>query len=297
MRIVNFGSLNLDHVYTVSHFVEAGETLAAGNRVDCPGGKGLNQTIAAARAGAEIAHAGLIGAGGDSLAELLKENGVDISRMRQCDAPQGHAVIQRDPAGRNCILVYGGSNQCVSKGYIDAVLADYGQGDMILLQNEISNLSYIVESAWKKDMQIVLNASPIDDELLKLDFSKLSWLVVNETECSMIAGCQDTETAYEELKHRYPHVGILLTIGEGGSVSYLEGEEIRQKAYPVETVDTTAAGDTFLGYFAACLAMGYSRRDAMRHSSMASALAVSAFGAAPSIPTMNRVKQGLEQAE
>ncbi len=293
MAIVNFGSLNLDHVYHVPHFCMGGETLLAGDVTEFAGGKGLNQSVAVARSGAAVLHAGMLGAGGEVLRNYLEDNGVDTSLLQRCDAPQGHTVIQVDPAGQNCIVVCGGSNQLVSAEYIDDTLKKFHSGDYLMLQNEISGLSRIISAAHARGLRVVLNASPVNDALLQADLSKLTWLVVNELECMAVAGCEGVMEAYETLKARYPGVGILLTLGSGGSVSWADGEDVRQQAYPARVLDTTGAGDTFAGYFVGCLANGFSRSDAMRFASMAASLAVSRPGAAASIPLMKDVQQAL----
>ena len=293
MAIVNFGSLNLDKVYRVPHFCAGGETILAKSQTDSVGGKGLNQSIAIARSGAAVRHAGMIGDGGETLRGYMHVNGIDTSLLQTCSAPQGHAIIQVNPAGQNCIIVYGGSNQLVSVPYIDETLDRFQAGDYLMLQNEISNVDHLITCAHNKGMRVVLNASPVDENLLRVDFAALDWLVVNEIECMAIADCNDLTQAYETLKRRYPDVGILLTMGVEGSVSWADREEIRQRAYPVKAMDTTGAGDTFVGYFVGCLANGFSRAEAMRHASMASAVAVSRLGAASSIPLMADVKKAL----
>lgn len=296
MKIINLGSMNIDHIYIVPHFIQGAETLLAEGLTQSIGGKGLNQSVAAARAGAEVFHAGMLGCGGEPLQTFLKQNGVNTSFLRSCPVQQGHTIIQIDPSGQNCILVYGGSNQQVEKPYIDEVLSYFSPGDCVMLQNEISNLSYAVESAHAKGLHIVLNASPINDALLALDFNKLDWLVVNELECAAIGACRDTNSAYEALQCRYPSLGILLTLGAEGSLCWKNGQELRQAAFPVQAVDTTGAGDTFAGYFVGCLAQGFGRAESMRLASMAAAIAVSRPGAAPSIPQMEEVRRAFPQA-
>lgn len=295
MAIVNFGSLNIDYVYSVPHFCEGGETLTAEARKVSIGGKGLNQSIAIAHSGVEVFHVGLIGPGGEILRDCLDRNGVNTSLLQSCGTQQGHTVIQVTPSGQNCIIVFGGSNRAVSKEFIDACLTKFQVGDYMILQNEVSNLSHLIEAGRRKGLKIVLNASPIDGPLLAVDFSKVDWLVVNEIECARIAGVgvSDVTGAYETLCKRYPDVGILLTLGENGSVCHRGSQEYRQDAFRTKAVDTTGAGDTFMGFFVGCLTQGYAIPDAMRCASMASSIAVSRPGAAESIPYLSEVRNAL----
>ena len=294
MNVVNFGSLNIDHVYAVDHFCRAGETIHTKSYTQNAGGKGLNQSIAVSRSGQKVHHAGLLGPEGTRLAELLSGSGVDLRYLKHTDVPQGHAVIQVQPDGQNCIFLYGGSNQAVTPQEIDEVLMQLNAGDYLLLQNEIANLTYLLRAAARRGLRVVLNASPISDELLNADLSGVDWLVVNEIECAAMAGCGDAQAGYETLNQRYPSLGILLTLGSEGSVSWKDGTEVRQCAYPVKAVDTTGAGDTFMGYFVGCLAQGMERQTAMQYASMASAISVTRPGAAASIPLMDEVRAAVE---
>ena len=294
MKVVNFGSLNIDHVYAVDHFCRAGETIHTKSYTQNAGGKGLNQSIAVARSGQKLYHAGLLGAEGARLAELLTDCGVDLRYLKRTQIPQGHAVIQVDPTGQNCIFTYGGSNVAVSPQDIDEVLSQFDAGDYLLMQNEMSNLTYMLRAAVQRGLRVVLNVSPISEEILHVDLTGVDWLVVNEIECAAMAGCEDPQMGYETLKRCYPALGILMTLGSEGSVSWKDGEEIRQCAYPVKAVDTTGAGDTYMGYFVGCLAQGMSRQQAMQYASMASAISVTRPGAAVSIPQFEEVRAAIE---
>ena len=294
MNVVNFGSLNLDHVYAVDHFCRAGETIHTAGYTQNAGGKGLNQSIAVARSGQTLCHAGMLGAGGEPLAQLLEGCGVDLRYLGRTETPQGHAIIQVQPDGQNCIFLYGGSNQAVTPEDIDAVLSHFAPGDYLLMQNELSNFTYLLRAAVGRGLRVVLNASPISGEVLAADLTGVDWLVVNEIECAAIAGCSTPEEGYAALRARYPGLGILLTLGSEGSVSWKDGVEIRQCAYPVKAVDTTGAGDTFMGYFVGCLAQGMGREAAMQYAAMASAISVTRPGAAPSIPLMEEVRAAVE---
>lgn len=289
MKILNIGSCNIDHVYSLDHIVKSGETEAT-NRFDTfAGGKGLNQSIAAARAGAQVYHAGCIGCDGTFLEELMRKSGVDTSLVKRVDAPNGHAVIQVSSHGENAIFLFAGSNDMLDRAYIDGVLARFGAGDLLLLQNEVNDIAYIVEKAHERAIPIMLNPSPYNEKIKAVDFAKLSYLILNEVEAADITGLQDPAACLDYFKERYPQLKVMLTLGKNGSV-FADGENMwRQPIYPVPVVDTTAAGDTFTGYFLAGIANGCAPQEILQTASLAAAIAVSRKGAAPSIPTREEV--------
>ena len=223
MNVVNFGSLNLDHVYAVDHFCRAGETIHTAGYTQNAGGKGLNQSIAVARSGQALCHAGMLGAGGEPLAQLLEGCGVDLRYLGRTETPQGHAIIQVQPDGQNCIFLYGGSNQAVTPEDIDAVLSHFAPGDYLLMQNELSNFTYLLRAAVGRGLRVVLNASPISGEVLAADLTGVDWLVVNEIECAAIAGCSTAEEGYAALRARYPGLGILLTLSSVSRLGLVPG--------------------------------------------------------------------------
>jgi ribokinase len=286
MRILSFGSMNIDDVFHVDHFVRAGETLSSARYAAHAGGKGLNQSIALARAGATVRHAGCVGHDGLWLKALLDSYGVDTSLMEITDTPTGHAIIQVDPSGGNCILLYGGANQCVTREMADKALADAVPGDMLLLQNEISELPYIMAQAQTKGMRIAFNPSPISPGLRALPMEAAEWLILNEVEGKELTGETDPDAILDILSARYPAGKIVLTLG-GDGVRYAgAGKRYGQQAIPVKAVDTTAAGDTFTGFFLAGIAAGRGEERALLLAARAAALSVTRNGAAESIPTL-----------
>ncbi len=203
-KILNFGSLNLDYTYNVGHFVKAGETLSANAlTVNC-GGKGLNQSIAAARAGAKVFHAGKIGKDGVILKELLEKNGVNTDNVFLSDGANGHAIIQVSKDGQNCILLYPGANREITEAEVDAVLSRFDRDDLIILQNEINNIPYLMTEAYKKGLKIVFNPSPITDELYGYPIEKAFLLVLNEIEGAALVGTADPDEALKKLREKYP---------------------------------------------------------------------------------------------
>ena len=289
MKILNFGSLNIDMVYQMPHFVRAGETLSSTGFTRNVGGKGLNQSVALARAGAEVYHAGLVGPDGELLRSFLNENGVDTRLVRTVDTPSGNAIIQVEPAGNNCILLYGGANQCVTEDFIREALEPFEPGDLLILQNEINLIDRIIEQAHQKGMQVVLNPSPIADNLKALPLEKIDWFILNEIEGAALSGAEDTEGMAERLVERFPGAKIVLTLGGDGSVCAHDGRIERQNAYTVRAVDTTAAGDTFTGFFFAAISRGEAIARALKIASRAAAISVTRPGAAASIPALNEV--------
>ena len=293
MKILNFGSLNIDKVYHVPHFVRPGETISSTDCRTFPGGKGLNQTIAAARAGHPVFHAGSIGAEGRFLKELLEESGADTRFVREKDTVTGHALIQVSGDGENCIILFGGSNQENDREYIDEVLGEFGQGDILLLQNEISNLDYLLKRGREKGMSILLNPSPMDEAMKKADLSAVTWLMLNETEGCGLTGCTEPDRITPALLTRHPHMKVILTLGSEGALYADAGTVCRQPCFPVKAVDTTAAGDTFTGYFLAGAVEGMEPAEALRLAAAASSITVSRPGAAVSIPLRAEVEEAM----
>lgn len=294
MKILNFGSLNIDYVYSVDHFVQKSETISSSQMNIFSGGKGLNQSTALGRAGAQVFHAGRIGKGGEFLVEQLKEAGVNTDLVvldSQCST--GHAIIQNDAEGDNCILLYGGANQRITKEQIDATLDQFDAGDYLVLQNETSNLPYLMEKAAEKQMKIVLNPSPMDEKIKALPLDKVTLFFVNEIEAAQILGQKELESTQEAaaaFRSMFPQAAVVLTLGSQGSVYIGKDQVIPQKCYKVKAVDTTAAGDTFTGFFVSAISKGKSPKEALDLASRASAIAVSRPGAAPSVPTLDEVE-------
>ncbi len=296
MKILNFGSLNLDYVYSVDHFVAEGETLASSVRNTFCGGKGLNQSVALARAGACAYHAGSVGPEGGMLTDMLQSAGVNVTYTRQVDTPTGHAIIQVDPKGRNCILLFGGANRCNDEEFIDRVLADFDAGDWLVLQNEISGLSHLITAAKAKGMTVVLNPSPFDLSLLAAGLGEVDYLLLNETEGKQLTGYDAPDNILNAIRRAYPAIKVVLTLGKDGCI-YDDGEvRVSHGIFPVKAVDTTAAGDTFTGFFISAISTGVSPAEAIRRASAASAIAVSRPGAAPSVPTAEEVDEFLKNA-
>lgn len=289
MKVLNFGSLNLDYVYQVESILIPGETQASKDRQIFCGGKGLNQSIALAKAGIPVYHAGLIGEGGEPLLEVCKENGVNTEFIRQIPGPSGHTVIQVDKNGQNCILLFGGSNRSMTREFVDEVLDSFEEGDIILLQNEINELDYIIDCAYARHMMIILNPSPFDQALEHCDLTKISLFLMNEIEGFQITGEKEPDKILQKVKELYPNAKVVLTLGSDGSVYQDDTEIYRQGIYKVKAVDTTAAGDTFTGYFISSIIDGLPVQEGLKLAARASAIAVSRPGATASIPLRSEV--------
>lgn len=293
MKILNFGSCNIDIVCSVDHIVRPGETISVENIETFVGGKGLNQSVALANAGVSVYHAGCIGSDGAILSDFMRNAGVDLCYLRVTDTKTGQATIQVDKNGENAIFLYAGANHAITEEYVDYVLSNFGEGDFLLLQNEINNIDYIIDKAYEKGMKIFFNPAPFNEIAAGIDLNKLYCIIPNEIESSGYTGCADYNAFVELIQNRYPNLCAVITLGKRGSV-YIDKKTLhRQKAYSVEAVDTTAAGDTFVGYFVAQISCGKTPQEAINIASVASAIAVSRKGAAPSIPKLDEVKRFL----
>ena len=294
MKVLCFGSLNIDYTYKVEHFVQKGETISSQSLQVFSGGKGLNQSIALAKAGADTSHAGAIGTDGRFLLEQMEAAGVNTEHVAVLeDVRSGNAIIQNDREGDNCIILYGGANQAITREQADSVIGSFAPGDYIVLQNEINELAYIMEKAHERGMKVILNPSPMDEKIKALPLDYVDYFLLNEVEAGQILETNETdgEILADRLLERFPGAAIVLTLGSKGSI-YADGtQKIRQQAYRVKAVDTTAAGDTFTGYFIAETASGQTPEKAMDLASRASAIAVTRAGAAPSIPLRKEVEE------
>ena len=297
MKILNFGSCNIDFVYTLDHIVKAGETETTYRLETFPGGKGLNQSIALARAGAKVFHAGCIGNDGSMLLETLKDSGVDVSYMKAVDTKNGHAIIQVSSQGENSIFLYPGSNVMVSESYVDCVLKDFSKDDIILLQNEINNVGYIIDKAFEKKMQIVLNPSPFNEQISNIDLKKITYLVLNEVEAEEYTGYKEPEKILAYFDENYPQLKVMLTLGGNGCVYSFGKLKERHPVFDVSVVDTTAAGDTFTGYFISGISRGEDISKVLKFASAAAAISVSREGAAPSIPDLDYVESKIDSMQ
>ncbi len=292
MKILNFGSINIDKVYRLPHFVRPGETISSTGFSVFSGGKGFNQSTAIARAGGYIAHAGAVGSDGEWLIDTLAADGADVHLIRRCDScATGHALIQVDDSGQNCIIIEGGANRAISSGDVRAAFSACSRGDMLLIQNEISMLPEIMETAKAKGMEIAFNPAPMNQAVLSYPLDLVSLFIVNEVEAVELSGVSADEPTLilDAMREKFPKADILLTLGSRGAVARFGSEDIFVPARKVTAVDTTAAGDTFIGFFFAERQRGASVKAAMEIATSAAALCVSRMGAAPSIPNRAEV--------
>ena len=284
MNVINFGSLNIDHVYRVDDFVQPGETLASIQYQQFVGGKGLNQSLALARAGATVKHAGNIGIDGAILKQTLRADGVDVSQVKVVEGASGHAIIQVNSQGENCILLHGGANQSIAQDVINQVLEQGRPGDILLLQNEINNVPAIINEAAERHFTIVFNPAPMSTDVLSYPLDKINYLIVNQTEARALTLQQEMPDTLANIRSRWTGCKVLLTLGAQGAIYQDQKTSIKVDAVKTEAVDTTAAGDTFIGYFLAELCLGSGIQQCLEMACKAAAYSVQRPGAASSIP-------------
>jgi ribokinase len=282
--VLNFGSMNIDHVYRVDHLALPGETIACHDYRRFPGGKGLNQSIALAHAGARVWHAGRVGATDMWLATTLQDNKVDTRFIEAAEGPSGHAIIQVDRKGENSIVIFGGANRLISGEDATRVISEFEPGDYLLAQNEVSAVAPMMHSAKEKGMFVVFNPAPMTPEVLEYPLDLVDILVVNRTEAMGLCGENEPSAICDALNSRYPNASVVLTLGRDGATYSTPVLRIHQPALRVEAVDTTAAGDTFIGFFLAELIETGEPASALACGCSAAAVCVTRHGAADSIP-------------
>lgn len=287
MKIINFGSLNIDHVFFVDHIVRQDETLRAKKTNFYPGGKGLNQSIAIARSGADVIHAGCVGmSDGAYLLNVLEKSGVTTSLIRKKEVPTGSAHIQVTSDGTKSIIVCGGANQTITDDHIDFTIAQLRRGDILLVQNEINSVHKIVEKALAAGARVALNCSPFTEDLKELPLDKLSYIFLNRMEAAEFTGKNplDVESIIPAIRDVFPNAQAVLTMGIKGSMLITKDKAIYQPIYEAPVKDKTAAGDAFIGFYLGTQLSGASPEDSLMMAAKAASLCVSRAGAASSIP-------------
>ncbi|MCM2131378.1 ribokinase [Larsenimonas rhizosphaerae] len=291
--LYNYGSINIDHVYRVPHLVKPGETLASHGYQQVLGGKGANQSLAAARAGGRVAHWGQLNEKDRWALELMDSAGVNITGVDLVEVPSGHAVIQVDDQAENAIVLFGGANQSMDDAFVTHRLSDAVAGqDWLLLQNECSLTADIIQKACAQGLSVAFNPAPMTPEVGSMALEELALLFVNRGEGAALAGLdehEDAERILDALMARYPSTEIVLTLGGEGAYYQKGTQRLFEPACRVTAVDTTAAGDTFIGYFMATRLAGQSDAACLTRATRAAALSVQKEGAHTSIPSAQDV--------
>jgi len=287
MKILNFGSINKDFVYLVDNFVQPGETISSNSHDIFLGGKGLNQSVAMAHAGVSIYHAGCINKKDSSIIDKLNNWGVNTENILGLNKPTGHAIIQVNKKGENSIIIHGGTNHSITSHQIDSCFKKFETGDILVLQNEINNIEEIINKAYKKGMKIFFNPAPFSKKILNYSLKKVHTIIFNQSEGNGLSMMANTpEKILEIISKKYPSSNLLITLGEKGSIFKNDKKIIRTDAISVKTIDTTAAGDTYIGYYIASFSKNEPIKNCMKIASLAASITVTKMGGAVSIPRL-----------
>ena len=287
MKILNFGSINKDFVYRVEDFVKSGETIKTKGFKDFLGGKGLNQSVAVAKSGNKIFHAGCINKNDIQIKNYLENWGVDTKNIFYDDKPTGHAIIQVNQKGENSILVHGGANRKINSKHIEKTISQFNSGDFLIIQNEINKVPEIIERAYFQKMKIIFNPAPFTTEVLNYPLEKVDTIIYNESEGKGLSGYEKINEIKSNLSEKYPMIKQILTLGNQGSVYFDKEREIPVKAIKAKTVDTTGAGDTFVGYYVSSLSKKMKIKNCLLRASKAAGITTEKLGGAISIPSID----------
>ena len=293
MAIINFGSINIDHVYQVDHFVQPGETLASTHYQQLLGGKGANQSIALAQAGADVCHVGSIHENDAAFKQALIKKGVDCRGVKCSETPSGHAIIQVTPSGENAIVLFGGANQTITAKTVMQALDGTKPSDWVLTQNETSSIDEVLRQAKEKQLKVAFNPAPMSESVKALPLECIDLLIVNETEAAALTEKDELDDIVAVFKEQWSECEVIITLGKAGVMMLKNNDCIKVDAFLVDAVDTTAAGDTFIGYFLSAYSNHTDAKRALIRGCAASAIAVTREGAAQSIPTQKEVDRFL----
>lgn len=283
MTIWTLGSINIDLIYRLDHLPRPGETMAARDHARGLGGKGANQSVAAARAGAKVRHIGAMGAGDDWVIDALAEAGVDTAHVARLGAQAtGHALILLDTGAENSIVIHPGANRALRP-----MPVEMAAGDTLLIQNETNLQAETAEAARAQGVRVIYSAAPFDVEAIRAMLPHTDILAMNEHEAAQ---------TFATLGEALPVAGLLVTRGAAGAeYRDLRSGQVHHVAAPkVSPVDTTGAGDCFTGWFAAGLDAGLDVPQALRRAAAAAAIQVTREGAAGAMPTRPEVDAFLE---
>lgn len=301
-KILVVGSSNTDLIATVKNFPAAGETIVGKSFLQAMGGKGANQAVAAHKLGGDVKFITCLGSdlnGQNALKYYIKE-GLDVSStLIVADVPSGTAIILVNEKGENCIVITPGANNLLSSQYIREVENEIAAADMVVLQMEIpyDTVKTVCEIAHKNHTKVMLNVAPafqLDNELIK----QIDILVVNETEAETISGEIIDTIGAEAIVDSLLAMGantVILTLGKRGCLLKNKQGIYYIPAFKVDTLDSTAAGDTFCGALATELSKGHDWDETLRFATAASAICVTRMGAQPSIPTEKEVREFLSK--
>ena len=287
MKILNFGSINKDFFYSVNDFVRPGETISSNTYEIKIGGKGLNQSVAISKAGIKVYHAGIINEDDTFIIDQLKSWKINCDNILLSNNPTGHAIIQVNKKGENSIIIHGGANHDFNLKSILSILSKFESGDILLLQNEINNIEEIIDRAYHKKMRIIFNPAPFNKKILTFDLNKINILILNQSEGEGLSNKRNSKEILKNLNNNFKNTEIILTLGENGSLYSFRDELIEIRAHNVKTIDTTGAGDTFIGYYVAGVASKMNKKDNLERASMAAAITTTKLGGAESIPRIN----------
>ena len=281
--ILTIGSVNIDHAYRVAALPAPGETIVDKGYARGMGGKGANQSLAARLAGAEVRHAGSIGADGAWCRDKLTEAGIDVADLATVEAATGHAVILIDDGGENSIVIHGGANRTLTPALIERAIGRASGGDWLLLQNETNLIVEAARAGRAAGLRVAYAAAPFDPDATAAVIPHIDLLAVNALEAEQLARYLDSPA------ETFGAPVLLVTDGARGAHCWTAAGRLYQEAFPVMPVDTTGAGDCYLGYFLAGLDRGLPVADAMRLAAAAAAIQVTRPGAAEAMPTQAEV--------
>ena len=287
MKVIVIGSLNKDIVFEVESIVNEGQTISSKTQSEYIGGKGFNQSVALSYAYPNVYYYCNLNKNDKYIEYQMKKYNFKKDYIQKIEEPTGIAFIQVNKNGENAIVISKNANNCIDFDHVKNILEDFNKDDLVLLQNEINDVEKIIDLCQEKGISVALNPSPVEGITMDL-VSKVKYLIANLEEFLSITRCTDLEQGIKVFRKGNLDTQLIITLGKEGAL-YNYKKTVKAIGIETNAVDTTCAGDTFLGYFLGSLLNGLSVEESLDKANLAASLCIQKKGASNSIPTLNEV--------
>lgn len=294
MKVLNFGSMHLDHVYRISKLLKSGDSAFTKSLETLPGGKGVNQSIAIKRAGVDVIHAGNIGNDGELIYYTLLKEGINVDYVKRSNEVCGHAIIHRSDEKEHTIVVHSGASKMITMDYIDEVFRDFEKEDILLVQGELNHTDYIIKSAVEKGMKCFFYPAPFLEEFKAYDLSEIETLIIHENDICTLTGIEEEEKAVAYYLKKNNSNLLVISMNKGLLYYDKKRKETKHTNITMDSHCRTYASDVLIGYFIAGIVQNLPIKEILEKAASAKKIAMKDKNILFTIPYIHDVIESLE---